>query len=337
MSTSSIINISPLGFPWKTLDPFLFCVHHQDAYPAGNGKMGPAVPLNGRQIGQDFAGKDGWNMYHGTKVPGFPAHPHCGFETVTIARKGLIDHSDSLGAAARFGNGDVQWMTAGKGVQHSEMFPLLKTDTSNPFELFQIWLNLPRAKKKANPHFGMIWAENVPKINLGNGGLLEIISGTYNDTTASVDAPDSWAADPQNHVWIWTLKLPAGANFKIPATDEGINRSLYFYEGSEISIDGKQITPGKAIELRSHHSTTVTNGVKTSHFLLLQGRPINEPVVQYGPFVVNQQHEVQQVMMEYQRTQFGGWPWPTHEHAHAPEKGRFALHVGGRLDVPRKS
>jgi len=123
--TNPVIQITPLGFPWETSDPFLFCVHHEDFYPEGNEKMGPKGSLEGRNLGNDFTIKDGYRMYHGETVPGFPAHPHRGFETVTIAQKGLVDHSDSIGAAGRFGDGDVQWMTAGKGVQHSEMFPLL--------------------------------------------------------------------------------------------------------------------------------------------------------------------------------------------------------------------
>ena len=110
----AILSVTPLGFPWQTHDPFLFCVHHDDAYPAGNEQLGPAASLAGRNLGQDFEGKDGWRMYHGEVVPGFPQHPHRGFETVTIVRAGFIDHSDSLGAAARFGRGDVQWLTAGE-------------------------------------------------------------------------------------------------------------------------------------------------------------------------------------------------------------------------------
>ena len=120
----AIVAVTPLGFPWPTHDPFLFCVHHDDPYPAGNERLGPAASLAGRNLGQDFEGKDGWRMYHGEVVPGFPQHPHRGFETVTVVRRGLLDHSDSLGATARYGDGDVQWLTAGGGIVHAEMFPL---------------------------------------------------------------------------------------------------------------------------------------------------------------------------------------------------------------------
>jgi len=135
----AVLGYQPLTPPWQTLDPFLFCMHHDDRYPAGNGAYGPArAMLAGRSIGQDFSGRDGWNMYHGTTVPGFPQHPHRGFETVTVVRRGLLDHSDSLGAAARYGEGDLQWLTAGQGVVHAEMFPLLQTEAANPVELFMV-------------------------------------------------------------------------------------------------------------------------------------------------------------------------------------------------------
>lgn len=148
MNTNPIKNIKAMGFQWETADPFLFCVHHEDFFPAGNEQMGPpAATLNGRHMGDDFIVKDGFRMYHGKTVPGFPGHPHRGFETVTVVRKGLVDHADSMGASGRYGNGDVQWMTAGKGVQHSEMFPLINKDKDNTMELFQIWLNLPPETK----------------------------------------------------------------------------------------------------------------------------------------------------------------------------------------------
>ena len=165
MSADAVVGqVKKLGFPWETADPFLFCVHHDDAYPAGNELLGPAASLAGRDLGQDFQGGDGWRMYHGDVVPGFPQHPHRGFETVTIVRRGFIDHSDSLGAAARFGHGDTQWLTAGKGVVHSEMFPLLNRQAPNPLELFQIWLNLPSESKLVDPYFSMLWRESLPVV-----------------------------------------------------------------------------------------------------------------------------------------------------------------------------
>src|SRR5262249_42294889 len=192
--------VGAVGFEWPPLEPFLFCVHHDDAYPAGNDKLGPAASLVGRALGQDFAGKDGWRMYHGTVVPGFPQHPHRGFETVTIVRKGLIDHSDSLGATARFGPGDAQWITAGAGIVHAEMFPLLERERPNPLELFQIWLNLPKKDKLAPPHFSMFWARDIPVViaqdERGRSATVALYAGSLEGKTSPPPPPHSWAHAP---------------------------------------------------------------------------------------------------------------------------------------------
>src|SRR5262245_16668905 len=221
MADSDILAVVPLGFQWPTLDPFLFCVHHDDAYPAGNDKLGPAASLDGRDLGMDFAGKDGWRMYHGSTVPGFPQHPHRGFETVTIVRRGLLDHSDSLGAAARYGRGDVQWLTAGAGIQHAQMFPLLERDAPNPVELFQIWMNLPAVDKMAQPHFTMLWDHVIPRRTVrdaqGRQSEITVIAGRYGDVSAASPPPSSWAARADSDVAIWTLKLPPNARFTLPA------------------------------------------------------------------------------------------------------------------------
>jgi len=201
-----ILETVALGFPWATADPFLFCVHHDDAYPRGNDRMGPAASLAGRELGMDFAGKDGWRMYHGEVVPGFPQHPHRGFETVTIARRGYIDHSDSLGAAARFGRGDVQWLTAGKGIVHSEMFPLLDQAADNPVELFQIWLNLPASDKLVEPHFAMLWSDKVPVVR-DRGAEITIIAGALGEHVPPPPPPHSWAARRDTDVAIWSIML----------------------------------------------------------------------------------------------------------------------------------
>ncbi|MDY8137328.1 pirin family protein [Aquimarina sp. 2201CG5-10] len=330
---AAIIKIKPLSFPWETSDPFLFCAYHEDSYPKGNKKLGPDASLEGRVIGQDFTLKDGWRMYHGTQVPGFPAHPHRGFETVTIVQKGLVDHSDSLGAAGRFGNGDVQWMTAGKGVQHSEMFPLLDSENDNPFLLFQIWLNLPRNKKMVDPHFKMLWNDEIPKISTKdkNGNKIEIIlvAGQLDDKTAPAPAPDSWAADSDNEIAIWTIKMAPNATYTFPKTSVGMNRSLYFFKGSEINSEAYTIPVNHEIIINPSLEHTIVNGDSEAHLLLLQGRPIQEPVVKHGPFVMNSQLEIREAIHEYQQTEFGGWPWPSHDHVHSKSKGRFALYPDG--------
>ncbi len=330
---SAIIKIRPLGFIWETSDPFLFCAYHEDQYPNGNEKLGPDASLSGRNIGQDFTLKDGWRMYHGTTVPGFPAHPHRGFETVTIVQKGLVDHSDSLGAAGRFGNGDVQWMTAGKGVQHSEMFPLLKTKEKNPFLLFQIWLNLPREKKMVAPHFKMLWSEDIPTIRQkdkqGFETEITLVAGVIDDNTAIAPAPNSWAATPENEVAIWTIKMAPNATYTFPNASEGINRSLYFFKGDEITSEKYTIPVNHEIITHGHKEFTIKNSNTEAHFLLLQGKPINEPVVKQGPFVMNSHIEIREAIAEYQQTEFGGWPWPAYDHVHDKSKKRFALYPDG--------
>lgn len=333
----SIIDVTPLGFPWKTQDPFLFCVHHRDEFPKGNDYMGPAVSLAGRNIGQDFTIKDGWRMYHGETMPGFPYHPHRGFETVTICKEGFVDHTDSLGAAGRFSKDDVQWMTAGKGVQHSEMFPLIYKDKPNPFEIFQIWLNLPKASKFVEPHFKMLWGDSIPVIKeqdeSGKTVQVEVVAGKVGNVRALDPTPDSWAANPENHVLILTIKLDAGATWTLPKGEKGVNRSLYFYKGNSIKLDGKEIPSNHAAQIRPEMDIRLEAGAEDCYLLVLQGRPINEPVAQHGPFVMNTQAEIYEAFEEYQRTQFGGWPWPEREQAHPRDKGRFALYADGREEI----
>lgn len=332
---SPILQIRALGFPWETTDPFLFCAYHDDAYPRGNGEMAPAASLAGRDIGQDFSRKDGWSMYHGESVPGFPAHPHRGFETVTLVRKGLIDHSDSLGATARFGGGDVQWVTAGKGIVHSEMFPLLKEAEDNPLELFQIWLNLPARNKMAEPHFTMLWSGDIPKLREG-GTEIAVVAGRLGEVTPPAPPPDSWAAQPGADVAIWTLRMEAGACWTLPAAAGGVDthRVLYFFKGAHAHVADQRVDGPVAIALRGDAAVEIVAGDGLCEFLLLQGRPIGEPVAQYGPFVMNTQAEIMQAMQDYRRTQFGGWPFEDTAPVHGREPKRFARHPGGRTEEP---
>lgn len=335
-----ILSIKPMGFVWETADPFLFCVHHEDNFPKGNAQMGPDPNyFKGRHLGDDFIIKDGFRMYHGKTVPGFPGHPHRGFETITVVRKGIVDHSDSLGAAGRYGNGDVQWMTAGKGVQHAEMFPLIHDNKENTMELFQIWLNLPRKSKMVEPHFKMFWRESIPnykhKDSKGKATQVEVIAGRLDKHHAPAPPPDSWASDPKNEVAVWNIKMEAGAQWSLPAASKGINRTIYIYEGNGITIANQTIESYKAVQLEASAEVLLTAGPAPVSILLLQGRPIDETVIQYGPFVMNSKEEINQAFEDYHKTQFGGWPWPRYDQVHDRNRARFAKHADGREEIQK--
>ncbi|MEO8500625.1 MAG: pirin family protein [Vicinamibacteria bacterium] len=335
--TDTVISTRPLGFPWQTADPFLFCVHHNDAYPEGNEKLGPRASLSGRDIGQDFSRKDGWSMYHGDVVPGFPQHPHRGFETVTLVRRGYIDHSDSLGATARFGRGDAQWLTAGEGIVHCEMFPLLEANRPNPVELFQIWLNLPGEDKLVAPHFTMLWGEDIPQRTFtdaeGRSTVVTVVAGELARSRAPAPPPRSWGSRADTDLAIWSLRLAAGAAWTLPrAKGDRTVRTLYFFSGPSVTIDGHRQGSHAALEVKATADLEIRAGEGDCEILLLQGRPMAEPVAQYGPFVMNTEAQIQQAFADYRRTQFGGWPWPTNDPTHPRAEGRFAKHADGRVE-----
>ncbi|KXS12950.1 RmlC-like cupin [Gonapodya prolifera JEL478] len=355
--------------PWTTQDPFLFCVFHHDAYPAGDESLRPAVAnyKRGRNMGSDFEGKDGWRMYHGDDVPGFPQHPHRGFETITITKTGLIDHSDSLGAAARFGEGDTQWLTAGKGIVHCEMFPLVHKDKGNPTDFFQIWLNLPKSDKMVDPYFTMIWAEETPTLTVPAppsntppsivrviaGASLPVPGATTDGVVPSTPPPpNSYASKPWSNMAIWTVDMSPGGEVTIPAlanpvanpqghTD--VTRVLYFFAGDRIALSDPDsdanagpvtvLTSHASIALHATEPTLVRNtGEKQGRLLMLQASPLGEPVAQHGPFVMNTRQEIFEAFMDYRETQFGGWRWPNDEPTHGGlEVGRFARHPGGEV------
>ena len=328
---------------FPTFDPFMFCAYHLDKFPASDpnrpDSMGPDRKLlAGRNIGSDFGGKDGFNMYHGSTVPGFPEHPHRGFETITFTEVGLIDHFDSHGATGRYGNGDVQWMTAGAGIQHSEMFPLLNRDKPNPLQLFQIWLNLPRRSKFANPHFTMMWNENIPRVqgtsSVVGGGKVKLIAGSLDGVNALAPPPDSWASAKECDIMVALIELDGDDDASVtipPAQFDETTRAVYHFEGSAVTMSGAgvDVVLGASMGARLNSGVPVTfkrapGNKSLTKLLVLQGRSIGEPVVQHGPFVMNSQEEIVQTFADFRKTQFGGWPWDSADMTHPRETARFA-------------
>ena len=317
--------------PMATRDPVLFCVYHKDLYPAGDAKM--QAPRRGN--GADFDAKQPYRMYHGDKIPGFPQHPHRGFETITAVMKGTIDHSDSHGNAGRYGDGDLQYMTAGAGIVHGEMFPLKHDDKPNTLQLFQIWLNLPSADKMVEPAFVMHWSEDIP-VRKRDGVEITVWTGEYDGVKALAPTPNSWAAKPENDVGVYLLKMEPGAAFTLARARGGksTNRSLYFCEGSAIEVCGQTLDRKAVLDVDASREVQVKNiGEDEVIILVLQGKPIGEPVAQHGPFVMTSEAEIRQAFSDYRQTQFGGWPWPEDAVVFPREKGRFAL-TGGVESAP---
>ncbi len=187
------------------------------------------------------------------------------------------------------------------------------------------------------PHFLMLWRDAIPHYMYTDAGEklteVEVLVGSIADHHAPTPPTDSWANDKNNHVAIWNIRLEEGAIFTLPKSEKGINRRLYRYQGDALTVAGKSITAFYSVEVRPNETIALNNGTGEARVLVLQGRPINEPIVQNGPFAMNTREEIHQAFQDYQRTQFGGWPSDKRDPVHTASQGRFADHADGREEV----
>lgn len=330
------IKLNPNDTSLVVHNPFIFGAHHVDNYPAGNDDLAvPPALLESRKwrLGDDFINQKGYRMYHGHSVPGFPAHPHRGFETVTFALEGIVDHFDGMGQKGRYGNGDVQWMTAGRGMQHSEMIPLLNKTSGNNMNWFQIWLNLKAKNKLVDPAYKMLWNEQIPHY-IGEGNDIRVVAGTYKGVTALSPTPDSYANDPTSRVRMLLIDLAAGAEFVLEGVSSTLTRIIFMYEGESAVIEDQKLANPSEVFLAGDADLVLKNGDQPAKFLLLEGEPIDEPIASYGPFVMNTKAEIYKAIDDFQADQFGGWPHPSNDHVNGPEETRFALFADGRVERP---
>jgi redox-sensitive bicupin YhaK (pirin superfamily) len=237
-------------------------------------------------------------------IAGFPAHPHRGFETVTYMLDGQMRHEDHLGNRGDLGPGDVQWMTAARGIIHSEM----PQQRAGRMRGFQLWLNLPSREKMQPARYRDIPAPEIPQVRLPQGGEVKVIAGTLELDGAATSGPvnhpgASLSTDPL----YLDVHLPAGAEFNAPVA-AGYNAFLYAYEGSA------QVGPTGATEQLLHRSAGVLTdgdgvrvqaGAEGVRLLLLAAKPLREPVVQYGPFVMNTREEIEQAIADYRSGRLG--------------------------------
>ena len=232
-------------------------------------------------------------------------------------------------------------MTAGGGVVHSEMFPLVHRDKPNTMELYQIWLNLPAEDKHAPPHFSMLWSQDIPRLTFtdeaGRHTVVTVAAGELDGRRAPPPPPRSWASRPDTDVAIWTLRLEPGATWTLPpAKNPAAHRTLYFFAGGALKVADRLCREHQILAVSSDVPLRLEAVEGPVEVLMLQGRPIGQPVVQYGPFVMNTRAEIQQAMTDYQRTRFGGWPFQKDDPVHPRDEARFARHADGRVERPSR-
>ena len=229
----------------------------------------------------------------GDYIAGFPEHPHRGFETVTYMLTGRMRHRDSAGHEGLVTNGGVQWMTAGRGVVHSEM----PEQNEGLMEGFQLWLNLPAKDKMSAPWYRDIPSEDVPRLTLDDGSTVQVIAGSSHGVAGAVQR------DVTQPLYL-DIDLPAGATFEQPLP-AGHNAFLYVFRG-EVVVEGKAVPQARMAIL---DNAQAADGVRIkatapARLLLIAGRPLNEPIAQYGPFVMNTQAEIFQAVEDFRNGKF---------------------------------
>ena len=238
-------------------------------------------------------------------IAGFPAHPHRGFETVTYMLDGHMRHEDHLGNRGDLGPGAVQWMTAARGIIHSEM----PQQSEGRMRGFQLWINLPSKEKMKPASYRDIAAGEIPLVTLSNGGDVKVIAGTLAVGGAATSGPVNGSAGKLSTDPLYLdVRLPAGAEFSAPLAADR-NAFLYAYEGSAEVGSAAAATPlphRAAGVLSDGDSVRVQAGPEGVRFLLLAARPLREPVVQYGPFVMNTREEIEQALADYRDGRLAG-------------------------------
>ncbi len=226
-------------------------------------------------------------------VAGFPSHPHRGFETVTYMLEGHMLHEDHLGNQGHLKTGGVQWMTAGRGIIHSEM----PQQVSGAMRGFQLWINLPAKEKMKAAGYQDIQVEDIPTVNLANGGLLKIIAGSYVTSGEMVAGPIGGITTEPLFL---DVHLPIGGEFD-HVVPEAHNAFLYVYEGELAVGDPLKAVPKQAaVVLGKGDHLKVKAGSAGAQFIVLAALPLGEPIVQHGPFVMNTREEIEQAIEDYQ-------------------------------------
>lgn len=227
---------------------------------------------------------------------GVGQHPHRGFETVTIVYDGEVEHRDSTGNGGVIGPGDVQWMTAGSGILHEEFHSANYAARGGPFEMVQLWVNLPARDKMTAPGYQGVLDAQIPSVPLpGDAGRVRVIAGTYE----GVEGP-ARTFSPMN---VWDVRLAAGKSVPLPQED-GWTAHVVVLAGT-VMVNGSVLREKQMVTLATAGTGIEIEANTDAKLLLLAGRPLDEPVVGYGPFVMNSQREIAQAIADFNDGKFG--------------------------------
>lgn len=322
-----------LGMHWDTEDPFIFASHHEDDYPHGNRQQAPPLEeISGRNLGRDYKKIFGFRMYHGKVVPGFPMHAHWGYEILSVPELGYIDHFDTERIEGRYGFGDYQWISASSKYQHCEMYPLTDQVNRNPNDITQIMINLPIELKNGRNSVTTVWRAD-KKVHRGDGYEAEVFCGRFGGLSAESPNEVSYARI-SNGVRIVRIVAEPEAEFSIDAASEGATRNVYYVSGEGADVMGTRVDSYTRLKFSYKGGFDVKNGPGQSVFWLLEGKPIDQKIVCFGPVALAKESDVRQAMEDIRRNEFVEWPWDLIDKAHTLETGRFIRYGDGTENRP---
>jgi len=318
---------------WDVEDPFLFVSHHEDDYPAGNRQQAPPLKeISGRDLGRDYQKFFGFRMYNGKVVPGFPMHAHWGYETITLAQVGYVDHFDTEGIQGRFGFGDYQWVCAPSKYQHNEMYPLANQEDRNPNDITQIFLNLPMSMKGGENAVNTVFKEEAAFVE-SEGSRVLVMCGKYGGHDVRSPSPVSWSHG-DNHVRILRVEMAPGARFVLDPTSAEAKRNLYYVSGGGLTICDREFEQGARATMVPTEEVVVVNGDSDSVLWVLEGKPIGEKVVAFGPVFLDNLDDVRAALDEIRKDLYSEWPWDVIDKAQPLGTGRFIEYPDGIVRKP---
>ena len=328
-----VVKTTRFDLHWDTEDPFTFVSHHEDDYPKGNRQLAPPLEeISGRDLGRDYEKRLGFRMYNGKVVPGFPMHAHWGYETVTLAEKGYVDHFDSEKREGRFGFGDIQWVLASSKYMHDEMYPLVNKEERNPNDITQIMINLPLERKNKANSVHTVWSEQVPVVE-ENGVSVKVVCGKYGGHDVTSPNGDSWA-NGEHWVRILRLVMAPNSDIVLDPAPAAANRNVYMVSGGKVDVCGTEIAPYVRAKVKSDIDMTITNGDEESVVWVLEGEPIGQKMASFGPVCLEDTKAIRAAMEDIRRNEYSEWPFDVVDKVHLEDTGRFLRNPDGSEERP---